>query len=81
MRQCVGYLEYHGKRLKYYVFGNRNEGFGVEITETRIEKADHVVSNSFEKALDLAKKLRNGSVFPANLCEILEDYQFGNGTD
>lgn len=81
MRRCVGYMEYQGKRLKYYVFGNRYEGFGVEITETRIEKSDHVVSNSFEKALNLAKKLRNGSVFPANLCEILEDYEFGNHTD
>jgi hypothetical protein len=77
----VGYIEYQGKRLNYYVFGNRNEGFWVEIRETCIEKTDHAVSKSFKKALDLARKLYHGSVFPANLCEILEDYEFGNGTD
>ncbi len=81
MRRCVGYIEYQGKRLKYYVFGNRNEGFWVEISETCIEKTDHAVSKSLKKALDLARQLRNGSVFPANLCEILEDYEFGNDTD
>lgn len=81
MRRCVGYIEFKGKLLRYYVFGNRNKGFGVEITETCIEKTDRPVSKSLKKALELAKKMRNGTVFPANLCEILEDYEFSNDTD
>jgi hypothetical protein len=81
MRRCVGYIEYHGKRLKYYVFGSRSEGFGVEITETCVEKTDRMVSRSFEAAQDFAKQLRNGLVFPANLNEILDDHQLENDTD
>ena len=61
MRRCVGYIEYHGKRLKYYVFGNQSDGFGVEIIETRVEKTDRIVSKSFEAAQGLAKQLRQGN--------------------
>jgi hypothetical protein len=81
MRRCVGYIELHGKRLKYYVYGNRSEGFGVEIAETYVEKTERTVFRSFEAARNLAKKMQNGSVFPANLSEILEDYRFGSETD
>ncbi len=81
MKKCVGYIELEGKRLKYYVYGNRSVGFGVEITETYIEKTDSMISRSFETACNLAKKMQRGSVFPANLNEILEDYQYKSDTD
>lgn len=81
MRRCVGYVEYHGKHLKYYVFGNRSEGFGVEITETCVEKTVKTAFHSFGTAWNLAQKLRRGLVFPANLNEILDDSQFENESD
>ena len=81
MKRCVGYIELQGKRLKYYVFGNRRDGFGVEITETNFEQADQMVTQSLETALSLAQQLRRNSVFPANLNEILEDLDFKNVSD
>jgi len=81
MRRCVGYVESHGKRLKYYVFGNRRDGFGVEITETYVEEAEQVVTQSLDIAMSLAQQLRRGSVFPANLTEILEDLDYHNVSD
>ena len=81
MRKCVGNIELNGKRLDYYVFGSQKVGYGVEITETYMEKADHIVSPSLEKALILAQELQHGSVFPANLNEIIEDFEYGNNMD
>ncbi len=81
MRKCVGNIELHGKRLKYYVFGSRSEGYGVEITETYIEKADQVVSDNLDRAMGLARKLHRCCVFPGNLTEIVEDLGTRNNTD
>lgn len=78
MRKCVGTIELLGKCLKYYVSGNRSKGFGVEITETYVEKADHFVSENFEKALGVAQTLQKCSVFPTNLSEVIEDLNFGD---
>lgn len=73
MKKCVGDIVLEGKRLRYYVFGSLQTGFGIEIVETKIERANHMVSERLEPALNLAKKLRRGTVFPANLHEILDD--------
>lgn len=73
MRICVGNIELQGRHLKYYVFGSRSTGYGVEITESWVERADQIVSKDFEKTLNLAQKLQRCSVFPANLDEIIED--------
>ncbi len=81
MRKCVGNIELFGRSLKYYVYGSRSTGFGVEITETHVEKADGIVSQSFEKALSLAQTLQKCSVFPTNLSEIIEDLQTGDVSD
>ncbi|MCY1714438.1 DUF6514 family protein [Caproiciproducens galactitolivorans] len=76
MRKCVGNIELCGCTLKYYVFGSRSTGFGIEIKVTRIEKAVQIVSSDLGKVMDVAKKLRCGSVFPTNLSEIIEDEKF-----
>lgn len=81
MRKCVGNIELQGRRLDYYVFGSQKAGYGIEITETCIEKADQIVSSSLDKALLLAQELQRGSVFPANLNEIVEDFQYGSNLD
>lgn len=81
MRKCVGNIELCGSNLKYYVFGSRNTGFGVEIIVTRVEKADQIVSHDLEMAMNLAQQLQRGSVFPTNLSEIIEDFQFGADSD
>lgn len=75
MRKCVGNIAFEGKRLQYYVFGNSKTGFGIEIVETKIERANQLVSGGLEPALSLAKKLRRRTVFPENLNEIVEDFE------
>lgn len=80
MRKCVGNIELYGKRLEYYVFGSRKAGYGVEITETYIERANQIVSPNLTRALNLARKLRRCSVFPANLSEIAEDLTYKDDT-
>nr|WP_319489072.1 DUF6514 family protein [uncultured Caproiciproducens sp.] len=80
MRKCVGNIELCGSSLKYYVFGSRSTGFGVEITATRVEKADQVVSHDLGTVMDVAQLLQKGSVFPTNLSEIIEDIQFANNS-
>jgi len=75
MKKCVGQVRLHGKRLSYYVIGDRNTGYGVRITETCMEKADQLVSGNFAEALNLAHQLRRGVVFPSNLTEIIDDYR------
>ncbi len=81
MRKCVGNIEMHGKRIDYFVFGSRKAGYGVEITETSVEKANQIVSSDLVNALNFARKLRRCSVFPANLTEIAQDFGFGNDID
>ena len=81
MRKCVGNIELCGSNLKYYVFGSRSTGFGVEIIVTRVEKADQLVSHDLGMAMNLAQQLQKGSVFPTNLSEIIEDFQFGANSD
>ena len=81
MRKCVGNIELHGRSLKYYVFGSRSAGFGVEITETYVEKAEQIVAHNFEEALNVAQTLQKCSVFPTNLSEIIEDLEFPGNSD
>ena len=81
MRKCVGNIELLGKKLKYYVFGSHRTGFGVEITEIHIERANQIVSTSLEKAISVAQTLQKCSVFPTNLDEIVEDMNFWENSD
>lgn len=81
MRKCIGTIRLEGKRLDYYVFGSRSTGFGIEITETCVEKAEQVISQSLSQTLSLARKLRCGSVFPENLSEIAEDFTLARNSD
>ncbi|MDF1493641.1 hypothetical protein [Caproiciproducens sp. CPB-2] len=81
MRRCVGNIELCGNSLKYYVYGSRSTGFGVEITVTRVEKADQIVSHDLGTAMSVAQQLQRGSVFPTNLSEIIEDFQFEANSD
>ena len=81
MRKCVGNIKLCGNQLKYYVFGSRSSGFGVEIIETRVEKADQLVSQDLGTAMSVAEQLQKGSVFPTNLSEIIEDFQFETDSD
>ncbi|QEY35768.1 hypothetical protein FL966_12225 [Caproiciproducens galactitolivorans] len=76
MKKCIGNIALKNCTLKYYVFGNRSTGYGIEIKVTRVEKAVQIVSYDFGKVMDVAKKLRCGSVFPTNLSEIIEDENF-----
>jgi hypothetical protein len=78
MRKCVGCVKLPGRRLTYYVIGNRTLGYGVQITETCVEKAERIVCDNLTEAIDLAQELHRCSVFPSNLTEIVEDYQYSD---
>lgn len=75
MKKCVGNIALHGKLLRYYVFGSCKSGYGIEIVEITQKRANYIVSSELDSALSLARKLRRGSVFPANLDEIVEDFE------
>lgn len=81
MRRCVGHVRLCGKRLNYYVYGNSSSGYGIKITETCVQQAEHMVSDSLSEAVSLAKKLHRSSVFPSSLSEIMEDLQFMENKD
>ncbi len=81
MKKCVGNIELPGRRLDYYVYGSHKSGYGIEIKETCTEIAEQIVSCNLEKAVYLAQKLQHGSVFPANLSEIVEDFQYETNLD
>lgn len=76
MVKYVGCVDLPGICLKYYVFGNQREGFGVRITSSNGESSDQYVSQNLFSVLDLARKLKRCSVFPENLIEIIEDIQY-----
>lgn len=81
MKRCIGNIELCGSSLKYYVFGSRSTGFGIEITVTRVEKAEQIVSHDLGTVMEVAQQLQKGSVFPTNLSEIIEDFQFRVDSD
>jgi hypothetical protein len=70
-----------GTALHYYVFGSAKSGFGVQIVQYCGEQ---VLQSKFRSHLtcdwlsarNFAHTLARGAVFPDNLDEICEDYQF-----
>lgn len=81
MKKYVGSADIPGICLKYYVSGNRWHGYEIYISEENVESIHRYVSRNLCYVLDLANKLCRCSVFPSNLCEILEDltYSVYNG--
>jgi hypothetical protein len=75
MVRFLGNADVPGICLKYFVFGNRRNGYGIRILEENGDDENRYVSPKLSEALDLASKLRRCSVFPENLPEILEDLQ------
>ncbi len=81
MRKLVGHVQLQGKRLTYYVIGDSNRGYGVQITETCIEKAGQILCTNLDEALQFAQKLRRCSVFPSNLAEVVQDQRVDHNID
>lgn len=83
MRKKVGSIVLPKKSitLHYYVFGNRKGGFGVQILQCcgeqimQNEIKSHL-TRDWLSARNFARLLAKGAVFPYNLSEICEDYQF-----
>lgn len=67
MKKCVGQVRLHGKRLSYYVIGDRNTGYGVRITETCMEKDNLHIG---EEVVVLVHRLY---LFKDNKVEIIEN--------
>ncbi len=76
MVRFVGRADLPGVCLKYYVFGNHREGYGIRISEEKGNCADQYISRDLTEVLCLAWQLRRCTVFPENLCEITEDLLF-----
>lgn len=76
MLKFLGNAQLSGFGLKYYVFGNRRDGYSIRITEKSGTKAEQYVSRRLIETVRLAYKLRRYSVFPENLSEILEDIHY-----
>ena len=84
MKKNVGsiLLPKNGTTLRYYVFGSRKKGFGVQIMRcygeqvVQSEISSHLTYD-WPSARDFAHSLARGAVFPDSLKEICEDYRFG----
>lgn len=62
--------------LKYYVVGNRKNGYDIQIIDRNGENSKAYASRNLQKALNLARCFRHFSVTPVNLHEIMEDLTF-----
>jgi hypothetical protein len=77
MVKFIGSVDFPGICLKYYVFGNYRDGYGIRIWKESGECTNQYVSRNLLQVLNLACQLQRCSVFPANLCEILDDLRCG----
>lgn len=77
MNKYVGNFELPDMCIKYYIFGDCRRGFGIRIVKNETECADEIVSRNIFRTYRLAKLLCRCSVFPGNLCEIVEDLRAG----
>lgn len=77
MKKYVGNIELQNAILKYYIFGGYRKGFGIRIVKNDEECADAIISRNIFRTYRLAKQMRRCSVFPGNLCEIVEDIRMG----
>jgi hypothetical protein len=77
MKKYVGNFELPNTTLKYYIFGDYRRGFGIRIVKNGEECADEIISRNIFRTYRLAKLLCRCSVFPGNLCEIVEDLRAG----
>lgn len=78
MKKCIGLVRRPDYLLKYFVFGNRKEGYWIGIQEIRIRHACAYLGKNADSVIKLARKMKRGAVFPGNLGEIVEDYKFKN---
>ena len=77
MKKHIGNFELPNTRLKYYIFGDCRKGFGILIERNDEEYANEIVSRNIFRTYRIAKLLCRCSVFPDNLCEIVEDLKMG----
>lgn len=77
MKKNVGNIELPNMSLKYYIFGDCRRGFGIRIVKNGEECADEIISKNIFQTYRLARLICRGSVFPGNLCEIVEDFRAG----
>ena len=76
MVKYVGSIEFPGFCLRYFVYGNLKIGYGIRIRSVSGETACCIVSRDLQKVFDLARRLMRCSVFPENLLEIIDDFQY-----
>ncbi|MCI1965699.1 MAG: DUF6514 family protein [Oscillospiraceae bacterium] len=81
MFRFVGCADIPGICLKYYVYGNRREGYGIKIIRSDNDFERCLVSRNLLKVLNLAGQFRRCTVFPENLREILEDLTYDSCFD
>lgn len=75
MIKFLGRAEMPGVCLKYFVFGNRRDGYGIRIKNENGETKNQFVSNKLSYTIALGNQLRRCFVFSETLPEILEDLQ------
>jgi hypothetical protein len=81
-RSRIGTVSLPGQRttLTYYVFGCRQEGYGLEIIGetdgvTICEQCSHL-TNQLVEILSFGKAVVRGTVFPGFLAELAEEWEF-----
>lgn len=78
MTKHIGDIYLPNANLHYYLFGNSKDGYCVEITACKCERACGFVSSDLLSAQRCAYKLYRAAAFPSNLNDYLEDFKFDN---
>lgn len=76
MVKFVGCIELPGFCLRYYVYGNARQGYGVRICSISGEAACRVVSRDLLTVVGFARRLMRCMVFPGNLDEVIDDFRY-----
>lgn len=74
----IGDIHLPNANLHYYLFGNPEDGYCIEITSCKCERACGFVSSALQYAEQCVNQLFEGMAFPSNLDDYLEDFKFDN---
>ena len=74
MTKHIGDIDLPNTSLHYDLLGNAEDGYCIEITSCKFERACGFISSDLRFAEKCVKLLYEGMAFPCNLKDYLEDF-------
>ena len=78
MTKHIGDIDLPNTSLHYDLLGNAEDGYCIEITSCKFERACGFISSDLRFAEKCVKLLYEGMAFPCTLKDYLEDFKFDN---